>query len=155
MTALLIGPMRTFGVLHELAQDDGRQRFGAEFATGNRPAVERMAHAPLDERGDLFGLLQGDVEGRLADDGAAAVDEDGAGREHFAVAIGQRDRLAAIVQRGDGGKRGAQVDADEFARGGCHTLLLPTRKQGGRSASAWAVTDRRPVIVPSWPATIV
>ena len=112
-----------FGVLDELAEDDGRQRFGAKLDAGDGPAVGGIAHAPLDERGDVFGLFQGHVEGGLADDGLAiGRQEDGAGREHFAVAVGQRDRLAVVVERGDGAKRGAEVDADEIARGAGHVV---------------------------------
>ena len=53
----------------------------AESVSGrnSRPATGRpksgQAHPPLDERGDAVGLFQGDVEGRLADDGLAVVGE--------------------------------------------------------------------------------
>src|SRR5215469_16407459 len=67
-----------------------------------------MAHAPLDQGGDVLGLLQGDVESGLADHGAV--------REHLAVAVGQGDGLAAVVEGGDRGESGAEVDADELAR---------------------------------------
>ena len=81
------------------------RRMMADSVSGrnSRPATGRpkvgMAHAPLDERGDAVGLLQGHVERRLADDGAAVVEQQhGAGRQHVAVAVGQRDGLAVVVQ---------------------------------------------------------
>ena len=112
------------GVLHQFAENDGRQRFRAEIAAGDGPAVGRVAHVPLDERGDAVGLFEGHVEGGLADDGLAlGRQEDGAGREHFTVAVGQRHRLAVVVQRGDGAERGAQVDADQLSRAARHVRL--------------------------------
>ena len=126
--------MPQLGVLDQLAEDDGGERFGPELAAGDGPAVGGLAHAPLDERGDPVGLLQGDVEGRLADDGAAVVEQqDGAGREHVAVAVGQRDRLAAVVQGGDGGEGGAQVDADDRHVVGVRDGVRPDSQLTGRS----------------------
>ena len=125
MTARLIGTDAQLGVLNQLAEDDGRQRFGPELAAGDGPAIAGIAHAPLDERGHAVGLFQGHVEGGLADDGRVVVEQQhGAGREHVAVAVGQRDRLAVIVQSGDGREGGAQVDADQFACADCHALYL-------------------------------
>ncbi len=113
------------GVLDELAEDDGRQRLGAELASGHEPAQGRMPHAPLDERGDAVGLLQGHVEGGLADDGAAVIEQQhGAGREHVAIAIGQRHGLAVVIQTGDGRKGGAQIDADQLAGSASHAVSL-------------------------------
>ena len=57
----------------------------AESVSGrnSRPATGRPSdvqpHAPLDERGDAVGLFQGDVEGRLADDGGAVVEQEHGG----------------------------------------------------------------------------
>src|SRR5207249_1475008 len=48
----------------------------------------------------------------------------GARREHVAVPVGQRHRLAPIVQSGDGGESGPQVNAYEFACVGRHERLL-------------------------------
>src|SRR5207253_1245179 len=106
------------GVLGELAEDDGGERLGAEVAAGDGSAVGGQAHAALDEGRHTVGLFEGDVEGGLADDGGVAVEVDGAGCEHFAVAVGQRDGLATVVQGGDGGEGGAQVDADEASHDG-------------------------------------
>ncbi len=100
------------GILDQLAQDQRRQRFGAEVAAGDGLGVLRMTHPALDEQGDAIRMFEGHVAGRLADDRPAVLDEHGTGREHFAVQIGKRDRLAAVVERGDGGEGGAEIDAD-------------------------------------------
>ncbi len=92
----------------------------AESVSGrnSRPATGwpkiGQPHAPLDERRDAVGLFEGHVERRLADDGGAVGREVERGRrEHVAVAVGQGDGSPAVVERGDGGERGAQVDADQ------------------------------------------
>ncbi len=86
MTAWLIGPMRSLGVLDQFAQDDGRQRFRAKLAAGDGTAKSRLAHAPFDEHGDAVGHVQGNVERRLADDGAAVLDQ----HRHWASASRRR-----------------------------------------------------------------
>ena len=64
MTRLVDRAEPQLGVLDELPEDDGRQRFGPELAAGDRAAEVGQAHAPLDERGDAVGLFERDVEGR-------------------------------------------------------------------------------------------
>ena len=86
---------------------------------GNGLAERRVAHVALDEHGDAVGHVQGHVARGLADDGARVLDQHGAGREHFAVAVGQRDGLAVVVERGDGRKRRPQIDADQLSRTHC------------------------------------
>ena len=74
-----------------------------------------MAHAPLDQARDLVRVLERDIQGRLADHRHALVQEDGGGREHLAVPVGQGHRLAAVVERCNRGERCAQIDSDELA----------------------------------------
>src|SRR5262249_59180290 len=100
-------------------------RLGAEVAAGDGAAEGGEAHAPLDEGGDLVGLLEGDVERRLADHGAAVLEEDGAGGQHLAVAVGQRDGLAPVVEGRNSRKSRTKVDADQFAV--CHVRLEALR----------------------------
>ena len=93
---------------------------------------------PLDEGGDAVGLFEGHVEARLPDDGlAVGRQEDGAGREHFAVAVGQRDRLAVVVERGHGAEGGSQIDADHLARAVRHVVSLWESRPLSGSVSVW------------------
>ena len=75
MTALRDRADAQLGVLDQLAEDDGRQRLGAE-RRGRRPAGRRSGWPMrrLMSVATRVGLLQGDVEGGLADDGAAVVE---------------------------------------------------------------------------------
>jgi hypothetical protein len=93
---------------------------GAEVAAGDLPAEAGMAHAPLDEHGNLAGLGQRLVERSLTDDRQALLEEHGTGSQHVAVAVRQRDRLAVVVQGGDGRKCGPQVDPDQLTRTARH-----------------------------------
>ena len=122
-------------VLDELAQDDGGQGFGAELAAGHRVAVAGVADVALDQGGHALGLLEGDIAGGLADDGLAVLQEHDTGGEHLAVAVGQGDRLAAVVEGGDGREGRAEVDPDQFTRGGCHERVSRKRRRWSNHAS--------------------
>ena len=93
-----------------------------------------MSHIALDNLGDQMRLLEGDVARGLADDRGAVFEQDGGWRQHFTFDIGKRDRLAAVVERGDGGKCRPQVDADEFAGGG-HEVARENRNANHRYCS--------------------
>ena len=110
-------PDSHLGVQHQLAKDDRRECLRAEVASVDRSADRGVAHVPFDEDGDTLGLLERHVEGGLAHDCCPVVHEqDGAGREHVVIAIGQRERLAVVVQRRDGREGRAEIDADQVAR---------------------------------------
>ena len=115
---------------------------GPKVPAGDRPAEIRLAHPPLDERRNAVGLFQGHVEGRLADDGFAVGDQDGARREQFAVAIGNGNRPATVVEGRDGGKGGAEIDADEGHRFSVFGLRCSVRNHVKRTkparANRWA-----------------
>ncbi len=75
MTARWIGPSRVSASWTSLRKMMADERFGPKVPACNGPAVIRLAHPPLDERGDPVRLLEGDVEGGLADDGLAVGDQ--------------------------------------------------------------------------------
>ena len=123
ITQPLIGPSCAAASCGELLQNDGRERFRAEIAAGDRPAVVRLSHAPLDERGDAIRLFQRHVQRRLADDGGAVRGEvNGGWRQDVAVAVGDRVRAG----RGRRATRrrvcGAEIDADQ--RHGCRATRM-------------------------------
>jgi len=111
--ALQYGADLGFRVLDELAEDDGRERFRAELAAGDRAAEVGVADAALDESGDAIRLLQRHVQRRRADHGGPVRRKvHGRRGEDFAVAVRHAHGPAALVQRGHGAERGAEVDAD-------------------------------------------
>ena len=114
MTQPSSGPSATSASWASFFEDDGRKRFGAEVPTRDRVAEVGQAHAPLYERRDALGLFELHVERRLSDHGRAIRREEDSRRgENVAVAVRDRDRPAAIVERRDGAERGAEVDADQ------------------------------------------
>src|SRR5262245_10268812 len=128
-----------FRVLRELAKDDRRKRLRSELAVRDRAAVRVVAHAALDQRRDAVRLLQRDVEGGLTDDDLFAGEKDGAGSEHFAVAVWNRERPAPFIQGRNGGIGGAEIDADE--RHGDRESWFVNR--GSKRDSRYTIHDTR------------
>ena len=79
MTACVTGPSCVSASWTSFRRMTAESVSGRNVAAGDRAAVVRAAHPPLDERGDAVGLFEGHVEGRLADDGLpSSVEVDGA-----------------------------------------------------------------------------
>ncbi len=113
------------GVLAELFEDQTREEFGRDFAAVEGALVLDVAHEPLDAVDDVFGIFHGRPGAAGPDDDVAAFgQQDQAGRFDFVVLVGNRHRIAFLVELREGGERRAQIDPDRMAWLEFHELLL-------------------------------
>ena len=127
------------GVLDQLAQDMGGDLLRTEWRVGDsgKPHV-LLAHASLDQRDDPFRtrlqlLLRG-----LADDHVPRVlEEDDRRCREVAVGVGNDFGFAGVVDVGDAGVRGSQVDAE-------YAVLLVAARHPSLPLDAGGTVRRRP-----------
>ena len=106
---------RSLGVALELLQHQRRQIDRAVLRAGGEDPVG-LAHLSLEECGgrvaDALQLL-----GVLADDRGAVAEAHDRRGDRSALEVRDDDRLAGVVDAGNGRKGGSEVDADGFHHG--------------------------------------
>jgi hypothetical protein len=122
------------GVLPQLLEDQGGDELGREGAALVLLLKTALAHVTLDPLDHPLGIFHRRPRAVRTDDHPAAVaQQDEAGRFHLVVVVGDGDRIALLVELGNGREGRAQVDADRMAFHetdvhGCCWLRDSTRK---------------------------
>ena len=111
MTALGIGPSRSSASCFIRSQHEGAEHLGRHVEDRGFAPAGRSAHVALEAFGKNIGIDDRALAGLAANDHVIVVEENGAGRQQIAHAIGHRDRTARRIDVGQHGESGAQVDA--------------------------------------------